>query len=154
MQSVFGLRFQDALLEQFKLARKPTYGLVRSSGALAAPYPFVLYSDLYDHRSFIRALANSGFSGLLRCPEVRDAKSEEDLMRRLQTAVSPPPAMINGLVHSQPSMETSRPSEEQSRRIRSRMRGLGGKAPSDYWNAHAARAIPARDVHKGIDYLA
>ncbi len=96
MHSVFGLRFQDALLEQFKLAGKQTYGLVRSSGALAAPYPFVLYSDLYDHRSFIRALANSGFSGLLWCPEVRDARNEEDLLRRLQSAVFSPLAMING----------------------------------------------------------
>lgn len=96
MHSVFGLRFQDALLKQFQLLGKPTYGLVRSSGALAAPYPFVLYSDLYDHRSFIRALANSGFSGLLWCPEVRDAKNEEDLLRRLQSTVFSPLAMING----------------------------------------------------------
>ena len=69
---------------------------MRSSGALAAPYPFVLYSDLYDHRQFVRALVNSSFSGLLCCPEVRDAKSEEDLIRRLQTVVFSPFAMVNG----------------------------------------------------------
>jgi alpha-D-xyloside xylohydrolase len=56
----------------------------------------VLYSDLYDHRQFVRALVNSGFSGLLWCPEVRDAKSEEDLIRRLQSVVFSPLAMING----------------------------------------------------------
>jgi alpha-D-xyloside xylohydrolase len=56
----------------------------------------VLYSDLYDHRQFVRALVNSSFSGLLWCPEVRDAKNEEDLFRRLQTVVFSPLAMING----------------------------------------------------------
>jgi alpha-D-xyloside xylohydrolase len=96
MHSLFGLRYQASIWEQYKKRDKPTYSLVRSSGALAAPYPFVLYSDLYDHRQFVRALVNSGFSGLLWCPEVRDAKSEEDLLRRLQTVVFSPLAMING----------------------------------------------------------
>lgn len=96
MHGLFGLRYQAALWKQFQDRKLPTYGLVRSSGALATPYPFVLYSDLYDHRQFIRALVNSGFSGLLWCPEVRDAKSEEDLIRRLQSVVFSPLAMING----------------------------------------------------------
>jgi alpha-D-xyloside xylohydrolase len=96
MHSLFGLRYQFTLWQQFQQRDLPTYSLVRSSGALAAPYPFVLYSDLYNHRQFVRALVNSGFSGLLWCPEVRDAKSEEDLIRRLQTVVFSPLAMING----------------------------------------------------------
>ncbi|SNT35688.1 alpha-D-xyloside xylohydrolase [Granulicella rosea] len=96
MHSIFGLRYQSALWDQFEQRKRPTYCLVRSSGALAAPYPFVLYSDLYEHRQFVRALVNSGFSGLLWCPEVRDAKSDEDLIRRLQTVVFSPLAMING----------------------------------------------------------
>ncbi|MGA7857852.1 MAG: TIM-barrel domain-containing protein [Terracidiphilus sp.] len=96
MHSVFGQRYQDTLLEQFRAANEPTYGLVRSSGALAAPYPFVLYSDLYDHRAFVRSLVNAGFSGLLWCPEVRDATGPEDLIRRLQTVVFSPLAMVNG----------------------------------------------------------
>lgn len=96
MHSLFGLRYQSTLWQQFQQRKQPTYSLVRSSGALASPYPFVLYSDLYDHRQFVRALVNSGFSGLLWCPEVRDAKSEEDLIRRLQTVVFSPLAMING----------------------------------------------------------
>jgi alpha-D-xyloside xylohydrolase len=96
MHNLFGLRYQRTLWDQFEQRKRPTYGLVRSSGALASPYPFVLYSDLYDHRQFVRALVNSGFSGLLWCPEVRDAKSEEDLLRRLQVVVFSPLAMING----------------------------------------------------------
>ncbi|HVU46002.1 MAG TPA: TIM-barrel domain-containing protein [Terracidiphilus sp.] len=96
MHSIFGLRYQMALWNEFRKRNRSTYNLVRSSGALAAPYPFVLYSDLYEHREFIRALVNSGFSGLLWCPEVRDAVSEEDLIRRLQSVVFSPLAMVNG----------------------------------------------------------
>lgn len=95
MHAQFGLRYQDTIWEEFKKRRKATYGLVRSSGALAAPYPFVLYSDLYDHRQFIRALVNAGFSGLLWSPEVRDASGEEDLIRRLQSVVFSPLALVN-----------------------------------------------------------
>jgi len=96
MHTLFGVGYQRALWSQFERRRQPTYGLVRSSGALASPYPFVLYSDLYDHRQFVRALVNASFSGLHWCPEVRDAKSEEGLIRRLQTVVFSPLAMING----------------------------------------------------------
>lgn len=96
MHSSFGLRYQMALWDEFRRRGQKTYGLVRSSGALATPFPFVLYSDLYNHRDFIRALVNSGFSGLLWCPEVRDAVSEEDLIRRLESVVFSPLAMVNG----------------------------------------------------------
>jgi alpha-D-xyloside xylohydrolase len=96
MHALFGLRYQHAIHEQYVKRKKMTYGLVRSSGALASPYPFVLYSDLYDHRQFIRGLVTAGYSGLLWCPEVRDAKSEEDLIRRLQSVVFSPLAMVNG----------------------------------------------------------
>lgn len=95
MHSIFGLRYQKALWDQYTRRNQATYSLVRSSGALASPYPFVLYSDLYNHRQFVRALVNSGFSGLLWCPEVRDAANEEDFLRRLQTVVFSPLAMIN-----------------------------------------------------------
>jgi alpha-D-xyloside xylohydrolase len=95
MHAVFGLRYQHTILSQFESRKRETFGLVRSSGTLAAPYPFVLYSDLYEHRDFVRALVNAGFSGLLWCPEVRDAASEEDLIRRLETVIFSPLAMVN-----------------------------------------------------------
>jgi len=101
MHSVFGLRYQDAVLDQFKSRGKETYNLVRSSGALAAPYPFVLYSDLYGHRDFVRALVNSGFSGLLWCPEVRNAQTAEEWVRRLQVACFSPLMMLNAWASSQ-----------------------------------------------------
>ncbi|HEX3024237.1 MAG TPA: TIM-barrel domain-containing protein [Chitinophagaceae bacterium] len=95
MHSLFGLRYQDSILEVFNEKKEKTYGLVRSSGALAAPYPFVLYSDLYNHKTFIHSIAQSSFSGLLWTPEVRHATSNEDLIRRLQSVIFSPLAMIN-----------------------------------------------------------
>ena len=95
MHASFGLGYQETIWKQFRDRSKDTYCLVRSSGALAAPYPFALSSDLYEHRQFVRAVLNAGFSGLLWCPEVRDAVSQEDLIRRLQTTVFSPLAMVN-----------------------------------------------------------
>ncbi len=95
MHCLFGQRYQDAIQSVFEKRRQRTYGLVRSSGALAAPYPYVLYSDLYDHKDFIRGLANAGFSGLLWTPELRDGASPEDLIRRLQSVALSPMALIN-----------------------------------------------------------
>ncbi len=93
---LFGLRYQDTIQGIFDKHKQPTYGLVRSSGALAAPYPYVLYSDLYDHAEFIKAIPKSGFTGILWTPELREAKSAEDLIRRLQSVVLSPMALING----------------------------------------------------------
>ena len=45
--------------------------------------------------AFCVAIANAAFAGLLWCPEVGDAKNTEDLIRRLQTLVFSPLAMVN-----------------------------------------------------------
>ena len=70
---------------------------MRNAGALAAPYPFVLYSDLYDHEDFVRGNATAGFSGLLWTPEVRDTQSgtKEEFLRRLQANVFSVQCLIN-----------------------------------------------------------
>ncbi len=96
MHMLFGLRYQDALMDIYNEVQQRTYGLVRSTGAFSAPYPFVLYSDLYDHRTFINSVAQAGFSGLLWCPEVRHATDKNDLIRRLQSVILSPLAMVNG----------------------------------------------------------
>ncbi len=95
MHSLLGARYQDTLDAVFERKGVRTYGLVRSAGALAAPYPYALYSDLYDHATFIKAVAKAGLCGLLWTPEVRHATSTEDLVRRLQSAVLSPMALIN-----------------------------------------------------------
>ena len=91
----YGFEYQQMMQDMFASRNLRTYGLVRCSGALAAPLSYALYSDLYDHREFIRGVVNSGFSGLLWTPEVRDAENPEDLIRRIQTVVFSSTALIN-----------------------------------------------------------
>jgi alpha-D-xyloside xylohydrolase len=109
MHSLFGLRYQDTIQAIFDRRKQRTYGLVRSSQALAAPYPYVLYSDLYDHATFIKSVAKAGFSGLLWTPEVRDARTDEDLVRRLQAVAFSPMALINAwYIRNPPWMQIHR----------------------------------------------
>ena len=95
MHSLFGLLYQQTMLEPLRSRGVRTWGLVRNSHALAAPLPYGVYSDSYDHRCFVRGLVNQGFSGLLWVPEVRHADSVEDLYRRVQTVIFSPNALIN-----------------------------------------------------------
>jgi len=95
MHSLFGVLYQQTMLEPFHETKQRTWGLVRNSQALAAPLPYAIYSDSYDHRCFVRGLLNGGFSGLLWTPEVRDAQSVEDLYRRVETVIFSPQALIN-----------------------------------------------------------
>ena len=103
MHSLLGPLYMRTLLEAFAPSRLRTYNSVRSGHGLAAPYPFVLYSDLYDHRDFVRGVVNCGFSGLLWSPEVRQCASVEELIRRLQAVVLSPQALINAwMIHNPP----------------------------------------------------
>ena len=90
---MFGVLYMQTILQA--LCGTPTLSEVRNAGALCASYPFVLYSDLYDHKDFIRGIVNSGFSGILWAPELRDAKSKDDLIRRLQSTVFSVQCLIN-----------------------------------------------------------
>lgn len=91
--SLFGVLYMQTLLEV--LNGRPILSEVRNAGALSASYPFVLYSDLYDHSDFIRGCCTAGFSGLLWTPEVRDAESKEEFIRRLQANVFSVQCLIN-----------------------------------------------------------
>lgn len=91
--NLFGVLYTKAMDESLHGA--PTLSECRSMGALAASYPFVLYSDLYDHRAFVRGTAVSGFSGLLWSPELRGTDSKEELIRRVQTIVFSAQCLIN-----------------------------------------------------------
>lgn len=95
MHSMIGQLYQKTLLSSFRKRNKRTLSQVRASGALASSLPFVLYSDLYGHKEFIRGVVNAGFSGLLWAPEVRHARSAEDLIRRIQCVVFSPHALLN-----------------------------------------------------------
>lgn len=91
--SLFGTLYMQTMLDA--LGETKTLSEVRNAGALAASYPFVLYSDLYDHRDFIRGIAQSSFSGLLWTPELRHAVNKDDLIRRLQATVFSVQCLIN-----------------------------------------------------------
>lgn len=112
--SLMGVNYQETIESIFRRRDQRTYGQVRNSHALAANYPFVLYSDLYDHRDYIRGLVNTGFSGLLWSPEVRDATSAEDLIRRLQTVVLSPQAVINAWYIKNPPWKQWRTKENNA----------------------------------------
>jgi len=95
MHGAIGGMYQNLIYNVFHGEDRRTYSQVRSSGALAAPLPFVLYSDLYDHKQFIRGMVTSGFSGLLWAPEVRDCRSGRDLLRRMETIMFSVHAIYN-----------------------------------------------------------
>lgn len=95
MHSLFGLQYQRVLHDVFRRNNIRTYGKVRASHALAAPEPFVLYSDAYEHRQFVRGILTSGFCGLLWQPELRTASSLEDMYRRIETAIFSPQTVID-----------------------------------------------------------
>lgn len=96
MRQIHGLIIQKAYMDTFRQMNRRTCGLVRGSNAGGSPYPFALYSDTYAHRGFIQALANSSLAGVLWCSEVRDASSDEDWVRRFQTALFSPVMQLNG----------------------------------------------------------
>jgi alpha-D-xyloside xylohydrolase len=95
MHSLFGLLYQQTMWQPYQEKGLRTWGLVRNSHALASPLPYVLYSDSYDARCYVRGVVNAGFSGLLWVPEVRNADSVEDFYRRLEAVIFSDDAMID-----------------------------------------------------------
>jgi len=95
LRQVYGLLLQKMTTDLFRQRNRRTYGLVRAATTGASSFPSVLYSDLYDHRQFVRALCNASFSGLLWTPEIRGARSAEEWVRRMQVVCFSPLAMLN-----------------------------------------------------------
>jgi alpha-glucosidase (family GH31 glycosyl hydrolase) len=95
MRQTYGLQVQRVLTRAFRERNTRTYGLVRGTNAAASGHPFVLYSDYYAHRGYVTALCNTGFSGLLWSPEIRDAGNEQEWVRRMQTVCFSPLAQLN-----------------------------------------------------------
>ena len=85
---------------------------MRNSHALASSLPYVLTSDSYDARCYVRGVANQGFSGLLWTPEVRDAGSIEDLYRRCETVMFSSDAVINSWFIKNPPWDQGQPREK------------------------------------------
>ncbi len=94
-RQTYGVLMQRHITAIYREKNQRTFGLVRASNAGGVSYPFVIYNDNYRHEDFITALINSSFSGVLWTPEVRASKTAEEWLRRMQTVVFSPMAMIN-----------------------------------------------------------
>jgi len=90
--AVLAMRYS---MDMFKKRNQRTYGLVRGNNGGGVSFPYVIYNDYYNHKDFITALINSGFSGVLWTPEIRASQKSEDWLRRFQSNVFSPMAMIN-----------------------------------------------------------
>lgn len=95
MRQTYGLWVQRITDDLYRKRNQRTFGLVRGSNGGGSSFPYVIYNDYYSHQDFITALINSGFCGVLWTPEVRGSKSAEEWLRRFQSVVFSPMAMIN-----------------------------------------------------------
>lgn len=95
MRQTYGLLVQRYSENMFEERNRRTFGLVRASNGGGTSFPYVIYNDYYDHRNFITALINSSFAGVLWTPEVRASETGEEWLRRVQSVVFSPMAMIN-----------------------------------------------------------
>jgi len=95
IRQLYGLMIQKEITDHFKQQNMRTYGLVRSSYAGAPSQNFVIYSDYYGHEGYVTALSNSSLAGVLWTPEVRDAKSSEEWVRRFQSVCYSPMLLLN-----------------------------------------------------------
>ncbi len=91
--NLFGTLYCKTMMQS--LDGKPTFSEIRSIGALASKYPFVLYSDLSNIKDFLTGVVNSGFSGILWAPEVRGCSTKKELIRRLQMVTFSVQCLIN-----------------------------------------------------------
>jgi alpha-D-xyloside xylohydrolase len=95
IRQLYGLIIQDMFMDRFRMLNKRTYGLVRSSNAGASHLGFVLYSDYYKHKGYVTALTNCSLAGVLWTPEIRNAGSSEEWLRRFQSVCFSPMMQLN-----------------------------------------------------------
>jgi alpha-glucosidase (family GH31 glycosyl hydrolase) len=96
MRQTYGMQLQKMLYQDlFKKNNTRTYSLVRASNGAASGYPFVIYSDSYNHEQYITGLSTASICGLLWTPEIRSAGSAREWLNRMQTTCFSPMANLN-----------------------------------------------------------
>lgn len=95
MRQTYGMLAMRYSADLYRVQNRRTYGLVRANNGGGVSFPYVIYNDYYNHQDFITALINSGTAGVLWTPEVRASKTGEEWLRRFQTVIFSPMAMIN-----------------------------------------------------------
>jgi alpha-D-xyloside xylohydrolase len=100
MRQIFAPLFAGLVEKLYREKGQRSYGLIRAANAGMQPLPFCIYNDCYDFSQYMTGLVSCGFSGALWCPEIREAKSAEEWVRRFQMAVLSPMMMLNGWASS------------------------------------------------------
>ncbi len=96
MRQTYGLLMQHLMYHDlFKARDTRTYGNVRGSNGAASGYPFVIYSDSYDHAQYITGISAGSLCGILWTPEVRTAKNDREWLNRMQTTCFSPMANLD-----------------------------------------------------------
>lgn len=95
MRQTYGVLAQTLVSDMYRKENLRTYGMVRGSNAGGNSLPYVIYNDNYNHRDYITGLVNSGFCGVLWTPEVRSSSNSEEWLRRFQSVVFSPMAIID-----------------------------------------------------------
>jgi alpha-D-xyloside xylohydrolase len=95
MHQIFGALYTNTLVNIYKKKNQRTYFDYRNSNVFNSSLPAVLYSDIYGHEDYISMISTASFGGLLWSPELRDSRSESDFIRRLQTTLVAPQAVVN-----------------------------------------------------------
>ncbi len=95
MRQIYGVLWQKELTRMYHDAGRRTFGLVRASNGGASRFPFAIYSDTYDHRQYVAASINCSLAGVLWCAEIRSAGTDEEWVRRMQSACLSPIAQLN-----------------------------------------------------------
>jgi alpha-D-xyloside xylohydrolase len=115
MHQLFGVLTQQAVMKPFLEANRRTYGETRCSGPYAAPYPFTLFSDMYEHADYFRMMVTGGFCGLLWQPEIRRGSNFDEYISRIQMAVFSPAVTFNNYMMPLPAWMQNHPSKNKKR---------------------------------------
>jgi alpha-glucosidase (family GH31 glycosyl hydrolase) len=96
MRQSYGLLMQNMLYtDLFKKRNVRTYSLVRAANGAASGYPFVIYSDAYNHKEYLTGISTSSLCGILWTPEARSARSDREWLNRMQTVCFSAMAQLN-----------------------------------------------------------
>jgi alpha-glucosidase (family GH31 glycosyl hydrolase) len=95
MRQIYGLLWQKVIDQMFRAKGERTFGLVRGSNGAASRFPFAIYSDTYNHRQYVTALTSCSLAGVTWCAEIRSADTDEEWVRRMQSACLSPIAQLN-----------------------------------------------------------
>ena len=96
MRQTYGLLMQHLLYKGlFRKNNQRTYGNVCSSNGPASGYPFVIYSDSYDHAQYITGISAASLCGVLWTPEIRNSATAREWLNRMQIVCFSPMAKLN-----------------------------------------------------------